>query len=314
MSNDLITKSFRTQALAFPSRVDLMLASIETIEEAKGLLDQAAALQEYASRLKAGIEIEKPIAEGVIKIKAKLGKLMPAKTRNESGEMKGKKGVLEDRIPFDKNTRVAYRKLAANAEKLEEYFDAVKDVPTQSDFIRWCGADSDRHSKNSGEVEWYTPEFYIEKVRRVLGTIDLDPASNSFAQDIVKAKKYFHADDCGLKHSWRGSVFLNPPYRMPDVQDFVFKLCNHYEAKDVTCAILLTNNSTDPKWWQRAARVASAVCFTAGRISFYNKSGKSNSPTHGQTFMYFGKAVKRFVKEFEAVGVVMKVEDQHESS
>ena len=38
-------------------------------------------------------------------------------------------------------TIAAYRKIAANRERLDEYYDAVDDVPSQSDFIRFCGAD-----------------------------------------------------------------------------------------------------------------------------------------------------------------------------
>jgi hypothetical protein len=34
----------------------------------------------------------------------------------------------------------------------------------------------------SGNKEWYTPSDYIERARRVLGVIDLDPASSEFAQ------------------------------------------------------------------------------------------------------------------------------------
>ncbi|REJ93212.1 MAG: hypothetical protein DWQ34_11200 [Planctomycetota bacterium] len=76
-----------------------MLCTIETVEEAKGLLDKAATMQQYAERLKAGVEVERPIALGVLKIKAKLGELMPAKSPEEKGRGKknGKSG-----LPFSK--------------------------------------------------------------------------------------------------------------------------------------------------------------------------------------------------------------------
>ena len=41
---------------------------------------------------------------------------------------------------------------------------------------------------NTGEIEWYTPPEYLERVRAVLGGIDLDPASSKIAQKTVKAK------------------------------------------------------------------------------------------------------------------------------
>lgn len=38
---------------------------------------------------------------------------------------------------------------------------------------------------------WYTPERYTEMVRDVMGDIDLDPYSSAFANQRVRAKKFF---------------------------------------------------------------------------------------------------------------------------
>lgn len=49
------------------------------------------------------------------------------------------------------------------------------------------------HSKIHGRedaVEYYTPAYIIEPVRRVLGSIDYDPASSELANTIVKARQY----------------------------------------------------------------------------------------------------------------------------
>jgi hypothetical protein len=75
----------------------------------------------------------------------------------------------------------------------------------------------------TGEYEWYTPPKYIELARAVLGEIDLDPASSEKAQEAVRAKRYFTAADQGLRHEWRGRVWLNPPYAQPLIGQFVLR-------------------------------------------------------------------------------------------
>ena len=64
----------------------------------------------------------------------------------------------------------------------------------------------------SGENEWYTPEKYVEAARKVLGKIDLDPASSKPANKIIKATKFYTLADDGLKQPWNGRLWLNPPY------------------------------------------------------------------------------------------------------
>ena len=64
----------------------------------------------------------------------------------------------------------------------------------------------------TGNQEWYTPSEYVEAARRVMGEIDLDPASSELAQETVRASSYYTKDDDGLVSEWSGRVWLNPPY------------------------------------------------------------------------------------------------------
>lgn len=159
--------------------------------------------------------------------------------------------------------------------------------------------------KWTGNPESYTPKEYIQSAYDVMGTIDVDPASNEFAQRTVKAGTYYTVADNGLDKEWLGTVFLNPPYSHPEISHFIEKLCIECEAGRTTEAILLTNNNTDTKWWHRAAAVSSAICFTAGRINFYQEDGKITQPTNGQNFFYFGNAVAVFADVFKRHGFVM---------
>jgi len=159
----------------------------------------------------------------------------------------------------------------------------------------------------TGDPESYTPEKYIESARLVLGGIDIDPASNEFANKTVMAEKFYTKDADGLSVSWHGNVFLNPPYSHPLVKQFVFKLIDEYTTGNTKRAILLTNNNTDTNWFYKAAKIAGIVCFTKGRINFKKPDGSLSSPTNGQAFFYFGENKKLFRAEFMQYGLIFEV-------
>jgi hypothetical protein len=96
---------------------------------------------------------------------------------------------------------------------------------------------------HTGDQESYTPARYIEAAREVMGSIDLDSASNEQAQEIVQAKVFYTKEDNGLDNPWEGNIFLNPPYSHPEIKHFVDNLLA--ELKPGQQAILLTNNNTD---------------------------------------------------------------------
>lgn len=158
---------------------------------------------------------------------------------------------------------------------------------------------------NSGNNEWGTPAIYIEAARRVLGEIDLDPASNDVAQETVQAATYYTVDTDGLAQEWRGRVWMNPPYSSNLIGAFVTKLTKHVEVDEVTEAIVLVNNATDTQWFQALAEKASAICFPKRRIRFAG-SGDSG-PLQGQAFVYIGKNDIRFVAEFGRYGFSVAV-------
>ena len=163
-----------------------------------------------------------------------------------------------------------------------------------------------RGTQGTGENEWYTPQEYIEAARAVLGEIDLDPATSEYAQSTIRAKTFFTKDDNGLEREWHGRVWLNPPYAQPLITHFVAKMIQEYGSGRATAAIMLTHNYSDAAWFQDAGSVANAVCFTRGRIRFYQPDGAIAQPTQGQTFFYFGDNVRLFTERFAEIGLVMR--------
>jgi hypothetical protein len=137
-----------------------------------------------------------------------------------------------------------------------------------------------------------------------MGGIDLDPASNDLAQEVVRASTYHTAETDGLAQEWTGRVWLNPPYAAGEIDRFISKLVEEHTAGNVTQAVLLVHSRTDPAWFHEAARAAAAICFTRGRVPFQRPDGSGDAPPIGSAFFYFGDARERFVAIFGARGLV----------
>lgn len=182
--------------------------------------------------------------------------------------------------------------------------DEQKAVLAEGKVAETAKALSNRRTNSPGSDEWYTPDAYLDAARTVLGSIETDPASCESAQKRVRAKTYFVKAQDGLAQSWHGTVWLNPPYARGLISKFVDKLLAELDAGNVTAAILLTNNETEARWFQRAASVASYVSFPNKRIRFLRPHGKSSAPLQGQALFYFGPDGEQFAKVFGTFGLI----------
>lgn len=157
-------------------------------------------------------------------------------------------------------------------------------------------------SYNSGENEWYTPPEYIEAARRVMGGIDLDPASSDIANKIVKAHTYYTKVANGLVQEWHGRTWLNPPYSPELIKLFVSKYYESVENGTVTEGIVLVNNATETQWFYQLVECSSAVVFTKGRVRFLDPEGNPGAPLQGQAILYYGDNTSKFLGEFIVFG------------
>lgn len=184
------------------------------------------------------------------------------------------------------------------------------DIVTRGQVLDMIKDDKRPHvANNSGNNEWYTPAKYVELARKVLGVIDLDPASCEHANKTVKAVTYFNIDDDGLSQEWNGKVWMNPPYSADLIQQFAYKIVDEYKKGHTTEAVVLVNNATETQWFSHMTLAASAVAFPKGRIQFETESGKLNSPLQGQAFIYFGKRAPLFCQVFSSIGWVATIDE-----
>ena len=159
--------------------------------------------------------------------------------------------------------------------------------------------------------EWYTPPLYIDAVRAVLGKIDLDPCSCAVANETVRAEEFITREQDALHISWPlvSTLYCNPPYSAGVVGKFVERILEHYDSGGFKSGIVLINNVSDTKYWQRLARASALYCMTDHRISFINQQGEQlKQNTRGQTLFLLTAAnstiQNQFIESFQRFGVI----------
>ena len=196
------------------------------------------------------------------------------------------------------------KELEVPTTDIDNYTDKCLDEhtePTISGLLRYSLGSGDLHISDDS-YEWYTPAEILELVRRVIGDIDIDPASCEQANAMVGAKVYYTIEDDGLSQAWHGSMFMNPPYNMPHIQEFTQKAIDEYESGNVTRGVILINNATDTQWFHELLS-RYPVCFTRGRVKYWGPN--SAQARQGQALFYLGKNIEKFAKSFSELGIVL---------
>jgi ParB family chromosome partitioning protein len=162
--------------------------------------------------------------------------------------------------------------------------------------------------RNTGNNEWFTPNYIVEAARKVMGHIDLDPASCQLANERhVCADTFYDATNDGLDNSWFGRVWMNPPYSGGLLPKFIDKLELELSVGNVKQATVLVNNGTETRWCQKLFTLANAACFVSGRIKFYRADGTTGPPLQGQVVFFLGQDTARFVEVFSALGAAVLI-------
>lgn len=169
--------------------------------------------------------------------------------------------------------------------------------------------------------EWYTPAKYVDAARKVMGGIDLDPASCEMANRTVKATRYYTREQNGLVQGWHGRIWLNPPYgKLNPIPGstkswqklFVERALWEYSHKGIEQAILLLLGNACfahyfyPLW-------ESPLCFHDGYISFNKPDGTTDDFGFGTIIAYLGPNESKFIEVFSQFGRIAKAIDTPKS-
>lgn len=111
--------------------------------------------------------------------------------------------------------------------------------------------------------EWITPPEIIQK----FPVFDLDPCAPEIRFQET-AKKYYTKREDGLKHTWNGSVWLNPPYGLQTAK-WLQKMADHNNGICLIFARTETKMFFDHVWEK-----ATAILFIKNRLYFYHSNGQ----------------------------------------
>lgn len=306
--NEILEISKIDQAIANTENL-IELLDIRDVTKGLSVTAEAKGLGEIANRAKASqLKAERKAGVVLKEVNREQGKRTDTKPHNSLLSSSEYQKTLKDN-DINPMTANRWQKIAEIPEEkftswINEKIDSGEEL-TQAGALRLTKGDMvdvTRVNAKSNNA-WFTPAKYTEAACQVMGSIDLDPASQKEANVIVGAGEYFTAEDDGLIQDWFGNVWLNPPYGGL-ANDFVAKLIEEYKSGNVNQAILLvTSNATDTTWF--APLWDYLLCFTDHRINFYSPNNQGSSSTHGSVFVYFGKNKKRFSEVFNQFGVVV---------
>lgn len=157
---------------------------------------------------------------------------------------------------------------------------------------------------DSGNVEWYTPEFIIEAARKAMGQIDLDPFSNEIANRRVRASQFFDLSKDGLRQDWFGRVWMNHPYGRQTNSACIDKLVMEFFIGNIEAACCITFANTSERWFQPLLRFPQ--CYLSPRTQYID--GATGKPVRGSTkgsvVTYLGNDLQAFREAFKNLGTV----------
>lgn len=176
---------------------------------------------------------------------------------------------------------------------------------------------------------WYTREEHLDAARRVLGPIDLDPASDEIGNRLVQARQYFTAEQDGLSVPWLTcgqlpiTVWMNPPgtvrrkkgetpgpQHRPQPKLFwerLHMLRDHGLLRHaIVAAFSIEQLQVSQRW--SVPMLAFPVCFPKSRVAWLARSGAASHPTHSSAFVYVpgtANSTPEFAEEFGRFGLVV---------
>lgn len=158
-------------------------------------------------------------------------------------------------------------------------------------------------NQTSGEQEYFTPMPIVDAARRVMGSINLDPASSTLVNERIRAGAIFTKNYDGLKQEWFGNVWVNHPFGRRENPLWVRKMVVEYNRMDVLAITCITFAATSEEWFQPLMEYPQ--CYLTPRTNYYLPDGTlKRGVSKGSVMTYMGPAVDKFALEFASMGTI----------
>ncbi len=161
-------------------------------------------------------------------------------------------------------------------------------------------------NQTSGDVEYYTPAEIVNAARRVMGAIDLDPASSDNANQIVRAAHIYTVKEDGLLQPWHGRIWMNHPFGLVQNPKWINKLEREYLEGRTEAACCIVYACTSERWFQPLMK--HPQCYLTPRTNYRLPDGTiKKGVSKGSVVTYYGNNVEAFAREYSPFGAI-KVE------
>ena len=150
---------------------------------------------------------------------------------------------------------------------------------------------------------WLTPKRLVDALGGY-ATFDLDPCCPPEGMPWRTAKRMFrYGETDGLKETWEGRVWMNPPYARDEIDLWMEKLARHMNG------IALVYARMDTLWCQRyVLDRATSILFLKGRLRFVAPDGTPAPAPAGAPSMLiaYGQDCDELLRQSDVQGRIVR--------
>jgi len=126
---------------------------------------------------------------------------------------------------------------------------------------------------SSKSCEWATPPDLFARISAQYGPFDVDVCATA---ENAKCERFYSIDQDGLKQSWTGRCWMNPPYGRT-IGQWVQKAWQSSLAGATVVCLLPAR--TDTRWWHDYVKPFARLQFLRGRVKFGNSTSGAPFPS-----------------------------------